>query len=177
MTRQGCPEEQSKQKTYSPDIVRSDEPVVYALVHPLSINEQSLAYFHSGRLKDGQLSVCRGRHSSYHEMREKVVRPQLAADATRQYRGYVWALCDEIRSIIATPKNDPKTGQQHNIGAFCVIDDGLIQFRAHARLGYSSPGRDFWSKNDREAARGNLSLTLSYTRYPSNLSRSALSTT
>ncbi len=162
MSRDGCPEEDTQQKKESLGIVINDEPIVYALVHPTSINDQSVAYFHSGRLKNRQLSVCRASYSSYREMYEKVVQPQLEADSTRQYRGYLWAPCHEIRSILATRRNDAKAGseEQRPVGAFCVIDDGDANFRAHARLGYSAPSLNFWSKNDREAARGNLSLTL-----------------
>jgi hypothetical protein len=164
MSREGCPEEDTQQNNESPDIVRNDEPIVYALVYPTSASEQSIAYFHGSRLKDRELSICRARYSSYGEMREKVVQPQLDNDATREFKGYLWAPCYEIRSILATPRIDIKEKpkeQQDPVGAFCVIDDGDTNFRAHARLGYSAPNRrDFWSKNDREAARGNLSLTL-----------------
>ncbi len=164
MSRPGCPEEQNKQKAESPDIVGGDEPIVYVLIQPVSANVHPtsgipLAYFKNDRLKSGQLSVCRGLYSSYEELQQKVVRPQLSSDPSRKHAGYVWALCCEVRSIMAAPQNpDKEPTQRSDVGAFCVIDDGLTGFHAHARMGYCAPGADFWSKNDRTKARGDLSI-------------------
>jgi hypothetical protein len=155
MTRLGCSEEDTQQKEESPGVVTNDEPVVFAMVYPVSIDDRSLARFHKDRLKSRELSVCRAFFCSYRQMYRKVVRPQLNADPARRYRGYLWAPCGEIRDIIATPR--PKQ-PPHAIGAFCVIDDGDLRFPAHSRLGYCAPTPDFWSRNDREAARGDLSL-------------------
>jgi hypothetical protein len=75
----------------------------------------------------------------------------------RKYLGFQIASCQEIRAILIMGKDGKVTDK----GAICVIDEGLHDYVGHARMGFSEHDADFWKKNDREAARGNLSMVLS----------------
>lgn len=115
--------------------------------------------FQMNKLKKRDLSVCRGDHSRYSDLLRYVVEPQLANKPAREYKGYYWATCSEIRDIAAE-----LTGKEHSdnrtVGAFCVVDDALGDYTAHAVIGFSHPDNDFWKKNNREAARGNLLIAV-----------------
>jgi hypothetical protein len=156
MTREGCPDEDTQQSEWSPSTVHNSEPLIFVLIQPLTINESSVAYFEKGKLKNQTLSLCRGQHSTFSELKDKVIDPVCDADETRQYRGYSWAQCEEIRSILAVKRTSGNGGGESTLAAFCIMDDGLEEYRAHARMGFSKPSDDFWAKHDREAARGNL---------------------
>jgi hypothetical protein len=156
MSRCGCPEEDTRQKPDSPGVVLNEEAIVFVL--PLCGNQDGLRNLENGKLQKKQLSICRAEHCDYSEMYREVVQRQVAAGGAAKYRGYFWALCSEIRDILADPrpnKND-EANPPRNVGAFCVIDDGDPDYRAHGLIGYSSPSKGFWSQNDRTAARGNL---------------------
>jgi hypothetical protein len=156
MSRIGCSEEKQKRSDISPGIVDDDETLVFALVYPNTINDQSVAAFQKGKLKTQELSLCRSQYCSYQDMFKNVVEPLLNRDDARQFRGYQWALCREIRAILAQPNIGTEGA---TIGAFCVFDDACEEYIAHSVMGFAKPPIDkFWEKHSREAARGNLRL-------------------
>jgi hypothetical protein len=164
MNRCGCPEEDSQQTSNSPGIVQLEESIVFAMIFPRTADILGVACLPNGDLKNRQLSVCRGDFSSYAELLERVVQPQLLRDPSRHYVGYHWATCAEIRAIYAqlSPKQlQRQSNATSEVGAFCVIDDAVNGYDAHARVGYSSPPiAKFWEKHERAAARGNLLIVL-----------------
>lgn len=143
MIRCECEQEGSLQSQYSPGVVEDDEPIVYALVHPLTGSFKDLSH---SQLKAGTLSVCRAGHVSGPDARSNTVAVLLAKDETRRDDGFLYAKCKDIRAI--------KLGKS-NVGAFCVVDDGLETYPAHAHLSYSIPS-DEKLRNDRQTAKGNL---------------------
>jgi hypothetical protein len=157
MNRCGCPEEDARQSSHSPGLVKDPEPIVFALVIPLTADTRSVAILNKTQLKQKQLSMCRAEYCSYDEMYRNVVIPQLEKDPSRKYCGYHWVTCKQIRDIAANPvpaaSESPMPGI---VGAFCVIDDGNENYPAHTRVGEARPQSDFWRKHNREAARGNL---------------------
>jgi hypothetical protein len=156
MTRGGCPEEDAQQSEHSTGTVADDEPLVFAT--EVEAADLTIKIFPNGRLKDGDLSVCRASQCLFTEMFNAVV-VGAAGQPKIEYKGYMWALANEIRAIVAkhngsrdkTPHLTPK-----KVGAFCVIDDGEINYKAHARIGYSQPTKTFWSLHESVAARGDL---------------------
>lgn len=147
-----CPKESRRQKKYSPRRVFDNEPIVYAVIDPLQFSSGSLKQIKSDKLKHDDLSVCRSKFTSGEAARKSIVVPQIAKDPSRIDMGYLWATAREIRGI-----------QLPNVklGAFCVVDDGLEQFRAHAVLGYATaPDGVDVSKlaSLRQSARGDLLL-------------------
>ncbi len=163
MSRAGCLEETAQQSAHSPGVVVNEEPVVFALVLDDSANEQSIKIFPNNRLKDKQQSFCRSTHCTFEKMYDHVVKPQLSAPNPLEYKGYLWAPVSEIRSIVAERNNArDKTPDLTpvSVGALCVIDDGEVDYRAHARVGYANPRPTFWRLHDSVAARGNLLLAL-----------------
>lgn len=144
MSRCGCNNELVSQSEHSPGIVQGDEPLVYSLIDPETFLNGSLKALKHDRLKKGQLSITRAKYISGVEARQKTVVGQLERDSNRSEHGFAWALCDEIRDIKL---------ESQAIGAFCVVDDALEGFAAHAHVGYSQVDD---KKNDRTAARGEL---------------------
>lgn len=143
MTRCECEQEGSLQSEYSPGVVDDSEAIVYALVHPLTGSFKDLSH---SKLKDGTLSVCRAGHTTGADARSNTVGVLLEKDGTRRDDGFLYAACKDIRAI--------KLGKS-DVGAFCVVDDGLQAYPAHAHLSYSIPSDDKL-RNDRQAAKGNL---------------------
>jgi hypothetical protein len=138
MSRCGCPEEDVKQSGHSPAIVVNEEPIVFALVLEADAWPDSIESFKNSKLKERLQSFCRSAHCCFNDMYDFVVKPQLGGSPERQFKGYLWALTEEVRSIPAkrnnmrdkTPSKTPA-----NVGAFCVIDDGEPGYEAHARVG------------------------------------------
>lgn len=145
MTRCGCPKEATSQSVNSPCLVADDEPIVYALVNPLTSSVKDIS---KSQLKDSKLSVCRAKYIDGPTAKKKTVDVLIANDSTREHEGFLYAFCEEIRAI--------NLGDS-SVGAFCVIDDALPDYDAHAHLGFSEPD-DSDLKNERVAARGNLLL-------------------
>lgn len=146
MSRCECPKEATTQSSYSPGVVKDNEMIVYALVNPLT---SSVGQISKSQLKAGQLSVCRAGHIKGPDAKRKTVDVLLAKDAARKHEGYLHATCQEIREVFLGTSRT---------GAFCVIDDALEDYAAHAHLGYSEPS-DPKLRNDRETARANLMRT------------------
>lgn len=145
MSRCECPKEATSQSEHSPGLVKDEEPIVYALVDPLTSKDGSVKDFSKSQLKSGTLSVCRAAHCTAEEAHECILTP-LLKNPDRKFEGAVWARCQSIRSI--------KLGSSE-VGAFCVHDDALESYAAHAHMAFSSP-EDEKLRNEREAARGNL---------------------
>jgi hypothetical protein len=153
MSRCGCAPEDEQQSEHSPGVVQNEEPLVIVT----DTVDLTLKSFPNNKLKSGQLSVCRAALCRFDEMFAAVVGDVSAPRI--DYKGYFWALANEIRSIIAkrntsrdkTPHLPPK-----KVGAFCVIDDGEPDYKPHACLSYSRPSDNFWSLHDTVAARGDL---------------------
>jgi hypothetical protein len=151
MSRCGCPGEDERQSQHSRDTVQDDEPIVLAT----ETTDLTLEIFSNSKLKSGTFSVCRAAHCTFDEMIKAVV----GSEPSEKFKGYMWALTREIRSILAkrntardkTPRLTPK-----NVGAFCVIDDGEPDYKSHALLGYSRPTDNFWMLHESVAARGDL---------------------
>jgi hypothetical protein len=143
MSRCECETEDSQQSAYSPGTVSDGETIVYALIEPLT---SSVKLFSKSQLQRGELSVCRADFCTGEEAHASIVKPLLEKVVDRIDNGFLYALCSEIRSI---PLGDS------SYGAFCVVDDGLVDYAAHAHLGYSIPPEEKL-RNFREAARGNL---------------------
>jgi len=169
MMRCGCPEEDQQQTPQSPGVVMPEESIVFALVSPLTANAESVAVLSKSRLKDRALSVCRGDYSSYEDLLQHVVEPQLDGNDERDeqnkriYRGYQWTSCEEIRKILADIASSSRDNEPEVplVGAFCVVDDAQPDYSSHALVGYSRPENPkFWQKHDREAARANLLVAL-----------------
>lgn len=147
-----CLKEQAKQSPYSPCPVTDDETIVYVLLDPTQWKDGQLtaSAFSKSSLKKGDLSVCRARYSSANEAEQKIVMPQLQRHPDWMLVGALHATCRDIRAIQAV---DPP------VRAFCVIDDGLPDYPAHAHLGFSeaTTAKGFWgNRNVREAIRANL---------------------
>ena len=121
--------------------------IVYALVNPLTVTEEggilSITNISNGRLKAGDVSVCRAQHCTGEEAKAAIIGKMKA-----EYKdcGFLAALCSEIRAIVL--------GDGITRG-ICVDDDGLPDFPAHAHLGYSAP-YDRHLRNGQQASRANL---------------------
>lgn len=163
MSRCGCPEETVQQSVHSPGVVVNEEPVVFALVLADSADELSTEIFQNKKLKQKRQSFCRSTHCTFEEMYNLVVTPQVSAPGSLEYKGYLWATAGEIRSIVAE-RNKSRDKTPHltpeRVGAFCVIDDGEDNYRAHAWVGYANPLPNFWSLHESNQARGDLLLAL-----------------
>lgn len=146
MTHCECIKELTSQSADSPGLVQDDEPIVFALVNPLTGSFKDIS---KSQLQTSTLSVCRAAHISGAEAKSKTVDELIAKDETRKHEGFLWAECSEIRAL--------QLGST-NARAFCVIDDALPGYAAHAHLGFSEPSDPLW-KNHRVTARGNLMLT------------------
>jgi hypothetical protein len=144
MIRCECEKEQSSQSSHSPGLVEDSEPIVYVLVEPLSFEKGSVKALKHERLKKTDMSVCRAQFLSAGEAKLLTTDTMIANDTTREDKGYVWALCSEIREIFLPLAQK---------GAFCVVDDASEHFHAHAHIGYSDIDD---KKNERLVARGNL---------------------
>ena len=145
MSRCECPKEADTQSSFSPGLVSGGEIIVYALVNPLT---SSVGQVSKSQLKTASVSVCRAGLITGPKAKEKTVDVLITKNTTRTHEGFLHALCEEIRDI--------KLGKS-SVGAFCVIDDALEDYRAHAHLGYSEP-LDPKLRNERETARANLML-------------------
>lgn len=145
MIRCECPKEAESQSPHSPGIVEDDEPIVYLIVDPLTSENGSVKSISKSQLKSGTLSVCRSKYCDADEAKTLMLDP-LTSKAGRTFQGAAWASCSQIRSI--------KLGAS-NVGAFCVHDDALEDYSAHAHLAFSVPQEEKL-RNEREAARGNL---------------------
>jgi hypothetical protein len=155
MKRCGCPEEDTQQKVDSPGRVERSESIAFAI--PLNRDQGGVTMFENGKLKTKVLSVCRAAKCTFDEMYTAVVAVQIAKNSSLKFAGYYWALCEEIRGIVALPQQGTSgEGVAPITGAFCVIDDGEPSYHAHAVMGYSQPDPRFWAKHDRAAARANL---------------------
>lgn len=151
MNRIGCPEELQPQSVTGLGIVNGAEPIVFALIRPRTSTLDEPVHFPSSAWKEKTLSVCRGSFCSYDHFYEEVVSRQVAKPGST-FEGYVWALCDELRSELVIT-ND---GSASNIGAVCVIDASLDHFKAHAHIGECKPSPDFWNRNSRTATKLNV---------------------
>lgn len=138
-----CRTESDVQSPHSPGLVRNEEQIVYALVSPLTGSFKDVS---QSQLKAGTVSVCRADHCAGRVAKRHVVDVLLEKDSTRSDDGYLYATCADIRDL--------RLGES-DVGAFCVVDDGLPHYPAHAHLGYSQPADDKL-RNHRAAARGNL---------------------
>jgi hypothetical protein len=122
------------------------------------IADHSLKMFHNGKLKSGELSVCRASVCTFEKMYDQVVGTDRTSPKM-DYKGYMWALAGEVRGILAK-RNNARDKTPHltpkKVGAFCVVDDGEPDYPAHACLGYAHPSGDFWSLHETVAARGDL---------------------
>jgi hypothetical protein len=166
MSRCGCPEETVQQSIHSPGVVVNEEPVVFALVLVTSADsadELSIKIFQKTKLKEKRQSFCRSTHCTFEEMYDLVIKPRMSAPGSLEYKGYLWATTGEIRSIVAE-RNMARDKAPHltpaPVGAFCVIDDGEDNYRAHARVGYANPLPQFWNLHQSNRARGDLLITL-----------------
>jgi hypothetical protein len=101
MSRCGCPEETEQQSVHSPGVVVNEEPVVFALVLAASADELSVKIFQNSKLKEKRQSFCRSTHCIFEEMYDRVIKPQISAPRSLEYKGYLWATAHEIRSIVA----------------------------------------------------------------------------
>lgn len=144
MSRCCCEKELTSQSEFSPGKVDDPEPIVLAAVEPITFRDDSLHKINHKQLKSGDLSVCRAKYITGSEARTQTAEKLLKNDASRVDHGFVWAHCVEIRDI---------TLASLGVGAFCVIDDALEGFAAHAHLGYSDVND---TKNERQSARGDL---------------------
>jgi len=146
-----CPKEAKQQKKCSPGIVENKESIVFVVIDPLHCQDGKLisAAFPTKRLTEGTLSVSRGDHSTLADVLLHVVDPQLSRDSKRKLMGACRTRCAEIRAI---------KGSTDKARLFCVIDDGSNNYPAHAHIGYSDSTKEdgFWSRNERTAARANL---------------------
>lgn len=145
MGRMGCECEDSQQSEYSPGVVKNDEPIVFVLTDPLTIENGSVKDFSKSQLKEKRLSICRSRYSSPEEIKKQVIDVLIRNDPRRLHHGALWAVCNEIRGICLGSSQ---------VGAFCVIDEGLPEYTSHGVIGFSDADIDL--RNNREAARGNL---------------------
>lgn len=153
MTRVGCAQEAVQQSQFSPGPVEDNEPIILVT----STAELTLQSFPNGKLKSGELSVCRGALCRLEEMIAAVVGDPSAPKMV--YTGYVWALAAEIRSILAkrnTSRDKAPNLTPKKAGAFCVVDDGEPSYKAHACIAYSQHTSSFWALHDSVAARGDL---------------------
>lgn len=148
MARCECPEESVQQSVHSPGVVSDSESIVYALVEPLTYQGGSVTAISKGKLQRAEQSVCRAEMCTGDFARTKIVDALREKDPTRLDHGFVYAPASEIRSITLGNTSE---------GAFCVVDDGLEDFEAHAILSFSIPS-DIKFRSHREAARGNLLL-------------------
>lgn len=137
-----CEKELSQQSIYSPCAVAHEEMIVYALVDPLTVwADGSVKEISKSDLKASTLSVCRAQYSTGAEAQAAII----GVKPNRVDHGYYMAKCYDIRSILL-----PSSEQ-----GFCVIDDGLADYSAHAHIGYSIPAEEK-SRSGREATRANL---------------------
>src|SRR5258706_12825595 len=97
--RVGCPEEDQPQPA-SPGVVEDSEMLVFALICPVTADVNSVAKFEKGKLNSKDVSVGRSAHSSFDEMIEKVVTPQIQNDNTRQYLGFQVSRCEDVRALL-----------------------------------------------------------------------------
>ena len=145
MRRLGCECEDSQQSVHSPGVVANEEPIIFVLTDPLTIEHGSVKDFSKSELKKKRLSICRSKYSTSEQLKEQVVDVLLVGSSRRTHVGALWAECHEIRAVCLGASE---------VGAFCVIDDGLEDYKAHGVLGYSDANLSL--RNEREAARGNL---------------------
>ncbi len=64
MGRLGCECEETQQSDHSPGVVEHEEPIVFVLTDPLTIEHGSVKNFSNSELKEKRLSICRSKHSS-----------------------------------------------------------------------------------------------------------------
>jgi|SRR5215217_2136222 hypothetical protein len=145
MSRPECPAEGAQQSEHSPGPIDDREPIVYILVDPLTSQAGTVKDLLKSKLKQGTLSVCRCLHCSAAEANAAVVVPLTAGTLGRSFQGALWATANRIRDI--------RLGMS-DVGAFCLVDDGKPDYRAHAHLAYSPADEKL--RNAREAARANL---------------------
>lgn len=149
--RLGCPKEDTAQSQHSPGTVSDDEPIVLAM----DTADLTLELFSNSKLKSGTFSVCRSAHCTFDEM----IKAVFGSEPSEKFKGYVWAVAQEIRTILAKRNNSrDKTPAQtpKKVGAFCIIDDGEPDYKAHASLAYSQFAPHFWKLHESIAARGDL---------------------
>ena len=146
MSRCECPAESVKQSQHSPSVVSDGESIVYALVEPITYRDGSVTLISKSKLKDNEQSVCRAHYCTGADAKSKITEALIERDPSRIDQGFLYAHASEIRAVLLG-----ETGE----GAFCVIDDGLDGFEAHAVLGFSNPS-DVKFRSHREAARANL---------------------
>lgn len=113
-----CPNELQKQHEESPGVVQDSELVALILLVPDQWDNSSFtnAAFSRSKLKKGQLSICRVKHTTQCEVQQFVVKPQLDKVPSRRLAGAAYANCGDIRAI--------KTGSGSR--AFCIVDDPII---------------------------------------------------
>ena len=124
--REECLEERKQQSVYSPGTVRDDESLARFISRSEYIAQDGKLATAAFSVQDflephrGGLSLARLGHMSRAEIRQ---RAEASADGTndRPTKGMAVAETQAIRAI-------------HSNGArlFCVVDDGLPDFRAHA---------------------------------------------
>lgn len=145
MSRNGCEREGSQQSSHSPSVVDDGEPIVYFAIDPTTASAKSIKEFSRSKLKDFDMSVCRSAYCSEGDALNSVFAPVKQKNPDAGFIGALWAFAKEIRAI---PLGD-------TFSAFCVLDDGLDNYAAHAVMGFSLP-TDSRLMNNRAAARLDL---------------------
>lgn len=138
--------QQTSEEIHTWGPIRDDEMMLLAGIHPLNCQNGELqpGAFDADKLKkqnpSENVSVCRRDYSSAAEIQTKIIDPQLRRDAARRLEDVFLASARKIRSI--------EVGDT-GIKAFCVIDDGRVDFPSHAAVSYSDKVKttpEFWSK-------------------------------
>jgi hypothetical protein len=150
MSRCECQSELTQQSPHSPGVVANEEPIVYALIDPLTFETGSVKAISKSGLKAGDVSLCRAHYCTGDLARQLIVGELQTKNPTRADHGFLYAQATEIREL--------KLGTS-DVGAFCLIDDGMPHYAAHAHLAYSIP-KDGKLRNHRETARADLLETL-----------------
>ncbi|GLI23426.1 hypothetical protein GGQ86_003039 [Xanthobacter flavus] len=149
MLCEACPKEAQTQSEHSPCVVEGHERILYVLLDPDDINDGQIAAtaFKKSDLKSCSLSVCRVEYSESSEVFDRIVNPKLEKNSERQLVGGFSVICSRIRDLAIDGRR-----------TFCVIDDGLEDYCAHAVIGFSdvTKEKDYWQKNNREKARADL---------------------
>lgn len=147
-----CPKEITRQKESSPSVVGDKEALLYVLMDPEHwdprLRRLKNYAFSKSTLMNGELSVCREGHSSPREVCQKIIRPLRVKNPARKFVGLLRAICGDVRALMIVPSN---------VRVFCVVDDGMPDFRSHALIGFSESAKGMiGDPNWKVAARANL---------------------
>ncbi|WP_125461515.1 MULTISPECIES: hypothetical protein [Rhodomicrobium] len=138
--------------TFGP--VLDEEKILLAGIYPTNcVNGELLdAAIDHRKLKKGEQSVCRQKFSSQEEVQSQVIDKLLAKDLQRSSEWVFTATAGSIRSLATDDAQ-----------VFCVIDDGEVNFPAHAALSYSDAIREdqkYWEKANKRAAQRNINAAM-----------------